>query len=448
MPVNCRPIATALALLLVVACNDSSSPPLASHFEMIQGPPDQASPGLFLLDTMRVRLVDEAGDPVPDKLVTWVVLQGGGDVIPIQNQTDEDGIAEARWSLGSAAGLNQIEVRTQEDSAFTFQTTGEAFRVDELDSDYGLGCGLVQGDVWCWGQYSWVESAPVSDQPSDVFDQNYNAPGLVLGGQQIVDLAVGWPGGCGRNAAGTVQCFASGTPAFTAFPAVPPMRKLTAGESAYCGIAAADSTAWCWNFMTGVGSQLSGSPALVELDVAIGSSGLAVYGCGRLVDSTVVCWGDGPRGNGSLTPSDTIAAVSGGKHFAELAVGRDFACGRLANGEVWCWGQNDEGQLGAAGLASAVPVLATTGVTRLTASQRTGMAIRNGSVIRWGSDQFGAPMGPVQSLAALPVADLAASDVSCVRLADDQVYCFDELWFIGSSFNVDRYSPVQPVAEP
>jgi hypothetical protein len=57
-------------------------------------------------------------------------------------------------------------------------------------------------------------------------------------------------------------------------------------------------------------------------------------------------------------------------------------------------------------------------------------------------------MGPVQSLAALPVIDFAQSDVSCVRLADGQVYCFDEIWFSSSSFDVDRYSPVQPVVIP
>lgn len=444
MRLRSRSIASAMVSLLVFGCNDPISPLLISHFEVLQGPPSHASPGLFLLDTMRVRLVDPAGNPLADKRITWVVTQGGGDVVPIQNRTDEHGIAEARWSLGSTAGLNTIEVRTLEDSTVAFQTTGEAFRVDLLDSDYGMACGLVQGDVWCWGQYSWVESDPVSEQPSDVFEQNYNAPGLALAGQQIVRLAISWPGGCGTNAAGTVQCFGSGNPALAQFPSVPAMRELTAGDGAFCGLAASDSTAWCWNYL-GVGTQLSNSPSFVELDATIGSSGLRVYACGRLVDSTAVCWGDGPRGNGSLTPSDTLAVVSGGLHFAELSVGWDFACGRLASGEVWCWGQNDQGQLGTPGPASAVPVQVTTGVTRLVSSRRTSLAIRNGSVIRWGGDQFGAPLGVLASLAGVPVVGFSESDVSCVHLVDQQVYCFDELWFSSSSFDVDRYSPVQPV---
>lgn len=446
---NAQPVLLGLVLFWIGGCSDATSPPAVGHFEVVQGPPARAAPGLFLLDTMRVHLVDSRGRPLAGRAVTWVVRQGGGSVVPIQDETDADGIAESRWSLGATAGLNEIEVRTLEDSAVTFQTTGEAFRVDRLDSRYGMACGLVQGDAWCWGQYTWVRSDPVSEQPSDPFEQDFNAPGLALAGQNLTDLAVGFPGGCGLNSAGTVQCFGPSTDPFEAFPAVPAMRHLAGSESStFCGVAVADSTAWCWSFITGVGAQLIGSPAFLEIKVAIGSSGLNLFGCGRLVDSTAVCWGDGPPGNGAFTPSDTAVAVSGGLHFAELSVGVDFACGILANGELWCWGQNGQGQLGSPGPASAVPVLVTTGVTRLAAEVRTGMAIRNGMVVRWGADQLGGPLGALPSLAGVPVVDFSASDISCVHLVDQQVYCFDELWFSSSSFDVDRYSPVQPVLEP
>ncbi|MEP7325770.1 MAG: hypothetical protein ABI836_07475 [Gemmatimonadota bacterium] len=439
----------ALILLAVGGCSDTTSPPIVGHFEVVQGPPDRAAPGLFLLDTMRVRLVDNQGRPLADRLVTWVVRQGGGSVIPIENQTDASGIAESRWSLGSSAGLNEIEVRTLEDTSVTFQTTGEAFRVDRLDSSHGLGCGLVQGDVWCWGYDSWVRSDPVSEQPSDPFTQDFNAPGLALGGQNLTQLVVGWPGGCGLNAAGTVHCFGPSTTPFAALPAVPPLRRLAANQGyRFCGVAIGDSTAWCWSFFTGVGAQVTGSPAFLDIETAIGSSGTNLFSCGRLVDSTAACWGDGPPGNGSFTPSDTAVAVSGALHFAGLSVGTDFACGYLANGELWCWGQNDQGQLGGPGAPSAVPVLVTNGVTRLATEFRTGMAIRNGTVIRWGSSELGGPVATLLSLAGVQVVDFSASDISCVHLADRQVYCFDELWFQSSSFDVDRYSPVQPVTAP
>ncbi len=60
------------------------------------------------------------------------------------------------WPLPSGrSGLRQVpievEVRTPQDSAATWHTNAEAFRVDQLDSNYGLGCGIKQGDLWCWG---------------------------------------------------------------------------------------------------------------------------------------------------------------------------------------------------------------------------------------------------------------------------------------------------------
>ncbi len=449
MPTLSRSILPALTSLLLVACNDPSASRLPGDFEILQGPPLRAAPGLFLFDTLTVRLVDQQGLPIGGHAVAWVVRQGGGSVVPLQDETDADGRARARWSLGSTSGVNQLEVRTIDGAvAVTFQITGEAFRVDQLDSEYGLACGLLQGDAWCWGQDSWVESERVSDQPSDIFVQDFNAPGLALAGQQLVALAVGWPGGCAIDLAGLVRCFAPGSPPYSATPSVPVMRQLAAEQSAFCGVTVADSTAWCWNFMTGTGSQVPGSPAFLDIDVSTGNSGLATYGCGRRVDSTAVCWGDGPRGNGSLVPSDTIAPVSGGRRFAQVSVGWDFACGRLDNGELWCWGQNDLGQLGSPGQPSAVPVLVTTGVTLVAAADRTGIAIRNGSVVRWGADQFGSALGSHPGLTGMPVTDFAESDISCARLADRQVYCYDELWFVSSSFDVDRYSPVQPVVVP
>ncbi len=54
----------ALILLAVGGCSDTTSPPIVGHFEVVQGPPDRAAPGLFLLDTMRVRLVDNQGRPL------------------------------------------------------------------------------------------------------------------------------------------------------------------------------------------------------------------------------------------------------------------------------------------------------------------------------------------------------------------------------------------------
>jgi hypothetical protein len=375
----------------------------------------------------------------------WVAQQGGGTVLSLQSVTNAAGLSEAKWTLGPTAGLNVLEARHAEDSAVVFQTQGEAFKVDLLDSNYGLACGLTQGDLWCWGQDSWVSSPPVSEGPSNPFGLTALAPGLVSQGQGFTELAVGFSSVCAMDGNRTVHCFGPLGMSVTPLPAVPAMRHIAGGDGYdFCGLSEADSTAWCWNVATAAAAAVPSSPAFVDLEMDnLGS----LTACGRLVDLTASCWGAGPLGNGSFTSSATPVAVSGGLKFAELAVGRDFSCGRKADGDVWCWGRNADRQLGIAGPDSPVPVLAATQVSRIAAAIYTVIAIRLGSVVRWGyfGNGVGNPLTTLTSLSGLPVVDFAANDISCARLVDGQAYCFNEIFFNTSTIDIDDYSPIQPV---
>jgi adhesin/invasin len=55
-----------------------------------------------------VRLIDAAGNAVPDRPVSWIVATGGGQVASPTSMTDGEGIATARWTLGSASGSNTL----------------------------------------------------------------------------------------------------------------------------------------------------------------------------------------------------------------------------------------------------------------------------------------------------------------------------------------------------
>ena len=93
--------------------------------------------------------------------MTWVVTKGEGSVVELSATTDADGISAALWTLGDRSGLNELRVSTLDDAFLTFQALGEAFRVDRLSSGFGMGCGLVTGAVWCWGENFWAGTPPV-----------------------------------------------------------------------------------------------------------------------------------------------------------------------------------------------------------------------------------------------------------------------------------------------
>ena len=441
---------TLAGTLALAGCNDPVSTGSGpTHLEILQDVPSVGLPDAPLLDTLRVRLVDDDGRPQEGQLLTWVIRQGGGSVAPLQETTDADGVAAAIWTLGAATGANEVEARTPQDSAVIWRTNAEAFRVDRLDSNYGLGCGLKQGNLWCWGQDSWVSTPPVSEGPANQWQSTFPAPGLVAEGRGYTDLAVGFLSVCALDPAGTVECF--GHPsgfAITPLPAVPPMRRIAGGEhSRFCGLTVSDSTAWCWYVHGASAAPVPGSPAFVDLEME--DYGGHMIACGRVADSSAACWGDGPLGDGTYDSSATPVPVSGGLRFAELAAGANFACGRQVSGDVWCWGRNGLGQLGTTGPDSPVPVLATTGVGRIAIEWWTVLALAYGTPVRWGEMVSPAsspvPLAPVPDL---PIADFSANDLSCMRLIDGQVYCFQELWLNATTLDVDLYSPVQPVVEP
>ncbi len=450
-----RRLLVAGAALAVLGCNDATSTASdPGRLEVVQAPPSLGLPAAPLRDTIRVRLVDTDGQPMHGRLLTWAVRLGGGSISPVSDTTDADGVAGAVWTLGPLPGSNELDVTTLDDSVVSWRTDAEAFRVDQLDSDFGMGCGLREGDLWCWGD-TWVSTPSVSVIQSNS-PTTYAAPGLMAQGYGFKEVAVGLATVCALDSANTVRCYQShqvapdSTETLASLPLVPPMFHISGGDGPeYCGLAVSDSTAWCWNLRNNDAPyQVPGSPALIDLEMEAAVPLGGNLACGRLVDFTAVCWGDGALGDGTSDSSATPVPVSGGRQFAELALGTGFACGRLYNLEVWCWGRNNLGQLGYTGSDSPVPVLVTTGVTRLAAARYTVIAKRGVEVVRWGQfgDPFGAnPVTPLASVAGLRVSDFSANDASCVRLVDGEAYCFGELFFHESPLDIDQYFPVQPV---
>ncbi len=438
----------ALLLLGLAACNDPVGGPVpAAEIATVGTVSGTGVPGAVLRDTIRVQVLDGRGRPLAGRSVHWVIRQGGGTVTAVQDTTDLNGEATALWRLGSATALNVLEANTDEGLAVRWQAAAHAFRVDALASDYSLACGLVSGDLWCWGQDAWVTTDPPSVTETGYgFQALYQAPGLVAAGQGFTAVAVGWLAVCAIDAGGVVHCYGldGNLRPIPELPTVPPMRQVTGEVSGeFCGLALADSTAWCWT-KAGTGAQVPGSPAFRRIEVDWAGQ---VRGCGLRVDSTAACWGPGYLGDGTADPAATPVAVLGGHRFVELAVGRDFSCGREADRDVWCWGVNDAGQLGRPGPEALVPVLATSNVTAIAAADRTVFAMTPSGPVRWGATGRGSSAIRPFTIAGSPpqVTDFADGNFSCVRLQDQQVYCMEEIWSNVSAIEIDRFMAVQPL---
>jgi TolB protein len=75
-------------------------------------------------DTLKSRVTDQFGNPVPGVPVEWSVQTGGGSVSPIDPVTDRNGIASATWIAGAEAGENQLVASAAGDLSVNFGAKG------------------------------------------------------------------------------------------------------------------------------------------------------------------------------------------------------------------------------------------------------------------------------------------------------------------------------------
>ncbi len=87
--------------------------------------------GRVLADSLVVQVLDAGGTGVPGAPVTWTILGGGGSVSTTTVNTDIAGVAWVRWTLGNAAGANQVEAATG-GLTRVFSATGTAGSASQL----------------------------------------------------------------------------------------------------------------------------------------------------------------------------------------------------------------------------------------------------------------------------------------------------------------------------
>jgi hypothetical protein len=67
--------------------------------------------GLELLDSLEVKVLNSDGVPLSGQLLNFSVVSGGGSVFAGSALSDSDGIIRERWTLGTVAGEQMVEVR-------------------------------------------------------------------------------------------------------------------------------------------------------------------------------------------------------------------------------------------------------------------------------------------------------------------------------------------------
>lgn len=245
-------------------------------------------------------------------------------------------------------------------------------------------CGIAtDGRTFCWGARHGVTIAegPETCGPGGkvgiVFACSRAPLQLGDGTHRFGSLAAGGRHTCGLDAQGQAFCWgtwgsrweplpvAVGGPAFTA---------LTSGDGYSCGLAA-QGEAWCWG-VNGEG-QLGDGTTTPRDDPAPVSGGLGFeslsagltevrttdegHVCGLTPAGEAWCWGrnlSGELGSPAGPPHPIPSPVSGGIVFRALRAGGSHTCGLSANSVLVCWGANYSGQLGIAGISgSDTPVV-------------------------------------------------------------------------------------------
>ncbi|MFW6079467.1 MAG: RCC1 domain-containing protein [Gemmatimonadota bacterium] len=351
-----------------------------------------------------LRVIDDEGAPVSGVGLEWEVVAGGGAIEPVTAATDDDGRAEARWTLGPEPGENQVRARVDAlDTAVVFVATAipelEPRPERALASGADHACALsTDGTAFCWGRNG---HGQLGD--GGYTDRDRLAP--VEAGVEFVGLAAGTDHTCGVTARGEAHCWGR-------------------NESGELGDGSRDDRT---------------EPIRVSGDVrfrtlAAGTS----HTCGITLARDAYCWGEGEGarlGTGTRADRASPARVDADFAFTAIAAGRDHSCGLDSDGRAYCWGSNVSGELGTGDFEShqaLVPAPVDTELRFVSLSSGSGhncAVSTGGGTYCWGldgamlEDHF-RPHGPIGSIEFTAVAAGRSSDFNCGLDTSGRAHCW------------------------
>lgn len=364
--------------------------------------------GFVLRDTLRVRVKDRVGTPVPGREVTWTVMVGGGQVEFPTTSTDAAGMAWNRWLLGdTATGTQQLSANVSNLSPVFFQATGSApiavlnpgslsapmletlpvtfLALDSLGARQA-GIPVQFGGITGFGEIlqgptttdvkgelvaRWVLGPTPGSQTlvATRTDINRAIPVEASGTGQVdawpfTTVSTGVSHTCGLDGAGTAYCWGRGdnqrlgTGELTSVSAPVPVASalswtgISAGLQHSCALGGPGAQIHCWGqgFQTGQGAnQIVPTPLPVPGGPWASLTAGEAHQCALAANGSGYCWGVGlygRLGNGSTDSTGDPTPVSGGHAWTQLSAGRFHTCGVTTSAQAYCWGRGTEGQLG------------------------------------------------------------------------------------------------------
>ena len=118
--------------LASVTFTHTAEPANPTSLVLVSGNGQTGAVGAQLADSLVVRLVDDNGNGVGGKSISWVVGTGGGSPNPATATTNPNGFAWTRWTLGPNAGSNLINAVFSGVPSVPFTATAEAGAATKL----------------------------------------------------------------------------------------------------------------------------------------------------------------------------------------------------------------------------------------------------------------------------------------------------------------------------
>jgi len=170
-------VATAFALLAAAACSDSptkgGSNGTSAAIAISSGNNQVGVPGTPLAAPIAVRVTNAQGNPVAGKAVEFAVTRGAGTVASATVTTDNNGLAQTAWTLGSGSVRQEVTATAGAASGIaiaTVDTTRSLFLLptrDTVSRGDTIWLSLVSGTTGLNGEVRGaVQESIVNSTPS------------------------------------------------------------------------------------------------------------------------------------------------------------------------------------------------------------------------------------------------------------------------------------------